>query len=172
MNTYEKQATDFLEKTGTTMTVEFKENGKHFEGDKENRDIYNVKFKRGNRSFTIQFGQSLIKSTKIVDTKTGNEFTTNGACLKGNLIIVDMDRFRSGLGRQLKEVKGTPPTAYDVITCLQKYDVGSFEDFCGDFGYDTDSRTARKTYKAVVKEYDNVCKIWTDEEIEDLQEIQ
>lgn len=129
MNTYEKQATDFLEKTGVTMTVEFKENGKHFEDDKENRDIYNVKFKRGNRSFTIQFGQSLVNS-------------------------------------------GTPPTAYDVLACLQKYDVGDFEDFCSDFGYDTDSRKAEKTYKAVVKEYDNVCKIWSDKEIEDLQEIQ
>lgn len=171
MNTYEKQATDFLEKTGTIMTVEFKENGKHFEDDKENRDIYNVKFKRGNRSFTIRFGQSLVNSTKIVDTVAGNEFTTNGGCLKGNLKIVDMNKYRRGLGRELKEVKGTPPTAYDVLTCLQKYDVVSFEGFCSEFGYDTDSRTARKTYKAVVKEYDNVCKIWNDAEIEQLQEI-
>lgn len=172
MNTYEKQATDFLEKTGTTMSVEFKENGKHFEDDKDNRDIYNVKFKRGNRSFTIQFGQSLVNSTKIVDTKTGNEFTTNGGRLKGNLKIEDMNKYRRVLGRELKEVKGTPPAAYDVLACLQKYDVGSFEDFCSEFGYDTDSRKSLKTYKAVVKEYDNVCKIWNDTEIEDLQEIQ
>lgn len=172
MSNYEKQATDFLEKTGVEMDVKFKENGKHFEDDKDVRDIYNVTFKRGLRKFSVLFGQSLRNSTKIVDTATGNEFTPNGGCLKGNLKVTDMDRYRAGLGRQLKEVKGIPPTAYDVLTCLQKYGVGTFEDFCSEFGYDEDSRTAEKTYKAVVKEYDNVCKIWTDEEIEELQEIQ
>lgn len=128
MNTYEKQATDFLEKTGVTMSVEFKENGKHFEDDKDNRDIYTVKFKRGRRSFRVIFGQSIANS-------------------------------------------GTPPTAYDVLACLQKYEVGTFEDFCGEFGYDTDSKRSEKVYKAVVKEFDNVCKIWSDAEIEQLQEI-
>lgn len=65
-----------------------------------------------------------------------------------------------------------PPTSYDVLACLQKYDVGSFEDFCGDFGYDTDSRTAERTYKAVLREYKMVCDLWTSDEIEELAEIQ
>lgn len=64
------------------------------------------------------------------------------------------------------------PTEYDVLTCLTKYDVGSFEDFCHEFGYDEDSRTAERIYKAVLKEYDGVCKLWSEEEIEELQEIQ
>ena len=34
------------------------------------------------------------------------------------------------------------------------------------------NKTAEKTYHAVCKEYDNVCKIWSDEEIEELREIQ
>lgn len=65
----------------------------------------------------------------------------------------------------------TPPTAYDILACLQKYDVGSFEDFCGDFGYDTDSRTAERTYKAVCKEFEAIDKLFTSEQIEQLQEI-
>lgn len=68
--------------------------------------------------------------------------------------------------------QGTEPTSYDVLACLQKYEVGSFEDFCGDFGYDTDSRRAEKTYKAVLKEYEGVCRLFTLEEIEKLAEIQ
>lgn len=168
---YNKQATDFLQSTNTEMKVEFVENGIHFDGDKDTRDIYKVTFKRGNRSFSLRFGQSLVNSAKIVDTVTGNEFTLNGGRLKGKLNVIDTDRFGGSL-MDLKEVKGTPPTAYDVLTCLQKYDVGSFEDFCSEFGYDTDSRSAKKTYKAVVKEFDNVCKLWSDEEIEQLQEIQ
>lgn len=64
------------------------------------------------------------------------------------------------------------PTLYDVLTCLQKYDVGTFEDFCSDYGYDTDSRTAFKTYKAVVKEFQAMERLFNSEELEVLQMIQ
>lgn len=46
------------------------------------------------------------------------------------------------------------PSAADVLACLTS-DVGagemSFESFCGEFGYDVDSRRAEKTWKACVK---------------------
>lgn len=64
------------------------------------------------------------------------------------------------------------PSEYDVLTCLTKYDAGTFENFCGDFGYDTDSRSAERTYKAVVIEWENVSKLFSESEIEELQEIQ
>lgn len=63
------------------------------------------------------------------------------------------------------------PTAYDILACLTKYDPGTFEDFCSEFGYDTDSRNAERTYKAVVKEWEAVNRLFTDEEIEELAEI-
>lgn len=66
---------------------------------------------------------------------------------------------------------GEEPTEYDILACLEKYDVGSFEDFCLEFGYDTDSRKAEKTYKAVVKEYNNVMRVFGDV-IDELAEIQ
>jgi hypothetical protein len=70
-------------------------------------------------------------------------------------------------------VKGNEePTLYDVLTCLQKYEVGTFEDFCGEFGYDNDSRTAEKTYKAVVKEFKAMERLFNSEELEVLQLIQ
>lgn len=62
------------------------------------------------------------------------------------------------------------PTMYDVLACVQKYDVGSFEDFCGEFGYDTDSRRAERTYKAVCKEYAAVERLFGDV-MDKLQEI-
>jgi hypothetical protein len=58
--------------------------------------------------------------------------------------------------------KNIMPTAYDVLACLQKYDVGTFEDFCGNYGYDNDSIKSLKTYKAVKKEYENVIKMFGD----------
>ena len=65
-----------------------------------------------------------------------------------------------------------PPSEYDVLACLTKYDVGTFEDFCSEFGYNSDSKTANKVYADVCKEYLNVCRIWVDSEIEELCEIQ
>lgn len=63
------------------------------------------------------------------------------------------------------------PTMYDILACLTKYDPETFEDFCSSYGYDTDSRSAKKIYKAVVKEYDNMCKLFNDKELEVLNEI-
>jgi len=66
---------------------------------------------------------------------------------------------------------GNPPRAYDVLACIGKNDPGLFEEFCREFGYETDSRRAEKTYKAVVKEWKNVSAFFTAEELEALQEI-
>jgi len=60
--------------------------------------------------------------------------------------------------------------AYDVLSGLTSYDVGSFEDFCSEFGYD-DSRKVEKIYKAVCKEYQNLCRLFTPEQLEKLAEI-
>ena len=62
------------------------------------------------------------------------------------------------------------PDLYSVLACLQKYEVGSFEDFCGDFGYNIDSRSAYKIYKAVCKEWVKVERVFGDC-LETLQEI-
>lgn len=63
------------------------------------------------------------------------------------------------------------PTAYDVLACVTKSDPGTFEDFCSDFGYDTDSRKAEGVYRAVIKEWRSVERFFTPEEITELQEI-
>lgn len=83
----------------------------------------------------------------------------------------DLGSYNFDFGQSVS-LGSTPPTAYDILSCLEKYDCGSFEDFCGEFGYDTDSRTAEKTYKAVCKEVDAVNRLFTSEQIEQLQEIQ
>lgn len=64
------------------------------------------------------------------------------------------------------------PTMYDVLTCLQKYEVGTFENFCSDFGYNDDSITALKTYKAVCKEYNSMLRVFGATILEEMQEIQ
>lgn len=68
--------------------------------------------------------------------------------------------------------KALQPTAYDILTVVTKYDPGTFEEFCSELGYDTDSRRAENTWKAVVKEWKGISRIFTDEQIDALQEIQ
>ena len=57
-------------------------------------------------------------------------------------------------------------SAYDVLACLQKYDVGTFEDFVSEYGYEVelhdDYIKTRNTYKAVVKEYKDVQRVFSD----------
>ena len=64
------------------------------------------------------------------------------------------------------------PNEYDVLACLEKYDVGSFEDFCSEFGYGEDSRTAERIYIVVIKEYKDLTRIFTEEQMEELSKIQ
>lgn len=83
----------------------------------------------------------------------------------------DRHRYRFTFGQSITNA-GKAPTPYAVLASLTKCEVGTFEDFCSDYGYDTDSRKAYKTYKAVLREWKNIEKLYTSEELEQLQEIQ
>lgn len=73
---------------------------------------------------------------------------------------------------------GEKPTAYDVLATITKYDPGTFEDFISNFGYEQyDENTgginkrSMKIYRAVVKEYNKVYNFFTQDEIDELNEI-
>ena len=75
-------------------------------------------------------------------------------------------------GQSIRDTEmGIDPTAYDILACLTKYDAGTFEDFCLEFGYDEDSRKAYKVYEAVLEEYQNVERLFHDV-MDELREIQ
>ena len=147
MNEYDKQANDFLEKHNITMTVEHLGFFEHFEGEKDKRDVFNITLKRVNpdKSFTIRFGQCLAKSSK--KNREIHE-TLKRQCLslptKANedLCQKHYDKSLRHLSKISHKGYVEEPTAYDVLTCLTKFDPHAFESFCGDFGYDMDSRAA------------------------------
>lgn len=68
------------------------------------------------------------------------------------------------------------PTEYDILACLEKYDVGTIDDFVSEFGFEVhewaDVKRIENTYNAVVKEYQDICRCFTPEQIETMQEIQ
>lgn len=84
-------------------------------------------------------------------------------------LLRERKSYRLKFGQSIK-AGNTPPTAYDILACLTKYDPESFEDFCANYGYDTDSRKAKKVYKKVVKEWEGVNRLFSDV-LEQLAEI-
>lgn len=67
--------------------------------------------------------------------------------------------------------KPKPPTAYDVFSTIVKNDPGTFEEFCSEYDYDTDSITAHKVYIAVMSQWKNLTRMFNETEMLDLQEI-
>ena len=166
-----EQAEKFLLKTGVSFKAEFKKYDIHFPGDKNKRDIYQITLTRGKRNFVFSFGQSIQSSGRF--WKYGNP---ERGCSMGYLSKAGYQWMKpvaiGQYGAWNKNPEFSEPRAYDVLTCLTKYDPGSFADFCSEFGYDEDSRTADRTYQAVCEEWKNVQTIWTDDEITELREIQ
>lgn len=63
------------------------------------------------------------------------------------------------------------PTAAGVLECLLSDSTVSddFEEFCSEFGYDTDSRKAEATHKACVRVGENIKRLLGDDYDEFLQ---
>lgn len=125
---YTAQAEQFAKKHGIKLNVLNEEVRPYFPEDKKARSVFKLKLTRKGKSYTFEFGQSIVNA-------------------------------------------GIEPTMYDVLTCLTKYEPGTFENFCWDYGYDTDNRTAERTYKVVCKEWKAVERLFGDI-LEELQEIQ
>jgi hypothetical protein len=174
---YEQQAIDFLQSTGTEFLCEFLKYGKHFQDDKESRDIYKITLKRGKRSYSFNFGQSIAKSKRFQDKLNKRIYTQSGGNLGDhNYRFLYPEKFPKNVYEEkygdFKVIQGEAPNAYDVLACITKNDPYTFENFCSEFGYDTDSRKAKKVYKAVLNEWQNISMLFSDSEIEKLQEIQ
>ena len=66
--------------------------------------------------------------------------------------------------------------AYDVLTCLQKTDPGSFDNFAADMGYfplnsKADYKRARAAWQGCCREAAGVARCWTASEISTLETI-
>ena len=54
----------------------------------------------------------------------------------------NVKQFSITFGQSISESTGygdNPPNAYDVLSCIEKYDTGSFDDFVNNFGYNDQS---------------------------------
>lgn len=62
------------------------------------------------------------------------------------------------------------PNIYEILACLQKYEVGNFEDFCHEYGYEERdpnnnhriNQKSYKVYKTVKRESEVVLNMFND----------
>jgi rhodanese-related sulfurtransferase len=60
-------------------------------------------------------------------------------------------------------------TILDIIVS-ESIQLEDFKDFCESFGYDEDSRKAYKVYKKCIKQSEKIHKLFSDAELEKLDE--
>lgn len=152
MNEYIKQATEFLQKTYSKMKIEYVGLAVNKEWkEKEKRCLYEITLTSPRGSMIFNFWDS-IRNTKIR--------------------TMPFDLYNVQANKELAaKKKAAVPSVYDVLACLTKCDPGTFEDFCSDYGYDEDSRTAERVYFAVQKEYAQITRLFTPDQMEELAEI-
>lgn len=170
MNEYIKQADNFLKKANATIKIDFvgvAVNKDWEEQKNQKRNLYEVTLTSPRGSMIFNFWDS-IYNTEIKRT-TLAEYVE-----KRYKYSFDVLSYSEKLTakKELKEKKAeATPNSYNVLACMTKYDPGTFEEFCSEYGYNEDSRTAEKIYFAVQKEYTQLARLFTAEQIEDLREI-
>lgn len=169
MENYIEQAKNFLKNCNATMDIKLVgcDIPTHWKGEKEEHNHYRFTIKTPKGSMSDDFWDS-IHNTKL------RQMTFDEYCCK-NYRMHEKDMLPTEKVRALKmwkeRISKTTPTEYDILSCLETYIPYTFEDFCSEFGYDDDSISALKTYLACQKQWSNIRKIFTEEQIEELAKI-
>ena len=170
MSEYVKQAKDFLTSCNATMEIKYVGLEKPNWDDKPHR-TYDCTIKTPRGEMMVHFYDSLANTELWMPYKEYYEKKYNR--YYDALRPTDVIRFQKEL--KAKREKAIP-TEYDILACLTKYDVGSMDDFMSEFGYEIkctqDMTNFINTYNAVVKEYNDVRRCFTEEQIEAMCEIQ
>ena len=169
MTDYQKQALDFLASANATMKIEFQcvdVNQNWNDNAKRNKYRFTITTPRGKMSG--DFWDSIVNTQ--ITLMTVQEFWE-----KFGYRFPSYYSYSSKQAR-LKDLKATAvPTPYCILSCLTKYDPGTMHEFFDEFGYEVhsvdDMFSFMNTYNAVVKEYHDLCRIFTPEQMEMLREI-
>lgn len=182
MTDYNKQATDFLKATNTTLEVKEAEKQTPPTWDESKDALKHIKYKvtleNKHHSYTFDFWGSIADYEKIDAVRnyqkltmlqTGEDYRREKT-LKENQLFAKVRQMK-------KEDKETyiknslTPTAYDILACLSPMYESTFDDWCSSYGYDVDSRKAYTIYMQCVEQDLNLRKLFDREELEKLLDI-
>lgn len=163
MTDYNKQAQDFIDKSGITIIKTFTGFRPHFTGETMKRDTYLITIERkdksnSDRNFSFSFGDSIENAElRRKDKRFCNMY--------GSLKQRYLERY--------KEIKAWP-TDYDILACIssESYQYDTLQDFCDNMGYDTDSRKALDIYLTCQEHATNINRFFSSDELEQLRDIQ
>lgn len=144
-----------------TVSVNVVGKDKYFQDDTEDRIILRVIVLRGGKDISFRFGMS----TADTDVFTGT-VSQVAARIHRIKTVWDREQHVKGFVTKRKEIKDN--LLYSLLSCIASdYSVPeTFHDFCGEFGYDEDSRKAEKTFHSCLEQSHKLHSIFTDEEID------
>ena len=169
MTDCQAQAKQFLADCNATMEINFigKEVPYHWMGEAKPHNKYQFTITTPKGKYISYFWDSLYNtevSEMTADDLACKKYKAHYDVLRGNE--------KTSVLRELKSLKANAiPTEYDILACVEKYGYDSFSDFCAEFGYSTDSISARETFLACGEEYAWLRRIFTEEQMGKLREI-
>jgi hypothetical protein len=166
MSEYEQQAQAFLTKHGIKFDVErsphqtcppFCEDQEHIHGGR-----YSVQFTaEGRTPLVLDFWNSHVdEHPEMYHSKTGQRLR--------------IPEFNPHTRKYWERKQPIAPTPYSVLACVStEIDCPeTFSEFCSEYGYDTDSKKAEALFHRCNEFAWKLRRFFTDEEKEELQEIQ
>ena len=174
MTDYERQAKDFLASCNAIMEINFVST--------EPNPNWNDEAKRNKYHFIIttpkgrmqgNFWDSIF-NTELCNMTLEQYFRKRYKRSAKDSTYSEQNKAKRELDFLKADAK---PTEYSILACLEKYPVdGSIDDFMHEFGYEIrntrDFTNLLNTYNAVIQEYNDLCRIFTPEQMERLREIQ
>lgn len=171
MNEYERHAKDFLKACNAKIKITFV--GKeinHLWNETEPRNKYHYVITTPRGSMEGDFWDS-IYNTELLNMSYMQFYEKVQRKSVDAVVPEDFPEPR----QFFEMIKKAKPNTYSILACLEKYDVGSMEAFMYEFGYEIrspkDFVRFMRIYEAVVKEYKNLCRIFTPEQMVMLREI-
>lgn len=173
MTDYNLQAANFLRKTKSTLKIEYlKTAPMPWDNGDQGRDIYKITLKRDSRTYSFEFGQSLVHSGKyhLFDKpERGLAQTVHGG--KGTWSRDNEHIRHCGHNEWVKNSKFQAPSHYDILAALNPFMYAeNVDDFALEYGYEKPSEALR-VFNAVKNEADQLQKLFNDNECQKLSEI-
>lgn len=180
LSEYDKQANKFLKVTDSTLEVRLADPQKAplWAVNEIHGNHYIVTLKSPRGAFTFDYWDSIanakqIKALQLIKNAQWGDISSD--------YYQAQDELKEIFGKKLSTVnvrrhydeyeKELHPRAYPVLACLNLLYSDSFEDFCAEYGYDTDSITASKTYSAMQEQDRMLRRLYTLDELELLEGV-
>lgn len=123
---------------------------------------------------------SIVFDSVVTDKEIG--WGSNGRNMEHNKYIVTLARNNKSYSFPFYDsyqnyLNGERPTSYDILACLQKYDVEDLECFVSEFGYEVhsiaDAKRVEKIWKSCKTQYQKLLRLFDNDYsiMEKLQEI-